>query len=300
MNYSKNYQDNNAINDFLLNTKAKTTKIKEQVKLRCFCKFTFDSDNIFDVDWSKINRKNILCFIEHKKENVLFTTANNYITVLQAFARECFKHETISLTTYNSIRDIKKYRGTPPDNGRALLPSEINKIKKYFHKGKNGRELRNYAIFALAVGCGLRRAEISTLNIENIKGKKLQIKGKGNKSRDTYLSKFTFNALMAWRNQLPQNNGPLFVHVTRGDRIKKKRLGIKGIHHVIKNIQTSCKLNHFTTHDLRRTFATKLLHMNTDVFTVQDLLGHSDPMTTKRYDKRGEKEKIKAINSLPF
>jgi len=289
-----------AISSFLMNTKAKTTQLKEQTKLACFCKFTFGTGDILGADWSKLSKSNILAFISHKIDTVQFSTANNYIMALQSLAAECYNQGAIDSTTYNQIKSIKKYKGIAPDNGRALTTREISKVKLYFSKGRNARELRNFAIFALAVGCGLRRAEISALNIEDIKNKKLQIKGKGNKARNTYLSKFTFDALMAWRKQLPKTKGALFVHVSKGDQIKSERLGVKGIHYVTKSIHVDCKMNSFTTHDLRRTFATTLLHANNDIFTVQDLLGHSDPMTTKRYDKRDEQGKIKAINSLPY
>ena len=297
INKSNSY---NAISSFLLSTKSKTTKSKETIKLKCFCKYTFETADILNADWSKLSKRSVMLFIEHKMNTVQFNTANNYLSLLKTFSRECFYYCAIDSSTFNSIRDIREYKGVPPDNGRALKLKEVERVKRYFEKLRNAREIRNYAIFTLAVGCGLRRAEISALNIESIKGNKLQVTGKGNKSRDTYLSKFTLTALMAWRNQLPQNKGALFVHVSRGDSIKPERLGIKGIHYVIKNIQEHCKLNHFRTHDLRRTFATTLLHANTDIFTVQNLLGHSDPKTTKRYDKRGESGKIRAINSLPF
>lgn len=300
MTFSQNPLIKNAVNGFLLNTKAKTTKSIQKLKLRCFCEYMFGNDDLLGVDWTKLDKENVLRFIDHKIETVQFSTANNYITVLKLFARECFYNDVIDSITYHSIKNIKKYKGIPPDKGRALQLNEIRKIKLYFSKARNGRELRNFAIFALGIGCGLRRAEISALNIEHLKGKKLQISGKGNKSRNTYLSKFTLDAIMAWRKQLPQKKGALFVHVTKGDKIKSERLGIKGVHYVIKDIQDKCKLPCFTTHDLRRTFATTLLQANIDIFTVQDLLGHSDPMTTKRYDKRGDYEKIKAIQSLPF
>lgn len=300
MTFPSNSPSNNAINNFLLNTKAKTTKSIQRLKLKCFCRFTFENDDIFSADWSKISRESILLFTDYKIETVQFNTVNNYLNVLKVFARECLYSEAISQSTYNSIRDIKKYNGHSVDKGRALHLKEVNKVKSYFSDVKNSIELRNYAIFSLAIGCGLRRAEISSLNIEHINDRKLQVKGKGNKGRTSYLSDFTFNAVMAWRKQLPQKQGALFVHIRNGDNIKKDRLGIKGVHYVIREIQKTCKLSHFTTHDLRRTFATTLLHGNTDIFTVQDLLGHSDPITTKRYDKRDEQGKIMAINSLPF
>ena len=296
----KNSNAHKAIASFLLNTKAKTTKQKEKTKLKCFCRFLFDNDEILSADWGKIDQNSVIRFIEHKLETTLFTTTNNYLSVIKLFAKECFYHNAIDSNTYNSIRDISKYRGTPPDNGRALKLREINKIKNYFSGNLSAREIRNYAIFTLAVSCGLRRAEISAINIENIKGRKLTVIGKGNKARDTYLTKTVLNALSAWRNQLPVKKGALFVHVTRSDKIQADRLGVKGVHYVIQKIQRDCKINQFTTHDLRRTFATTLLQFNNDIFTVQDLLGHSSPTTTKRYDKRGEQGKIKAVNSLPF
>lgn len=300
MTNTPNSASHNAITSHLLSTKAKTTKTIERIRLRCFCKFTFASDDIINADWSVLSKETIMKFIEYKKETVQFSTANSYLTDLKSLAKECYYQEAIDIKTYNAIRDIKQYKGIAADNGRALSLKEVNKIKESFSNPKNAREYRNYAIFALAIGCGLRRHEISILNIEDIKERKIHIRGKGDKARITYLSKFTQKAVNDWLKQINRKKGALFVHVTQGDRIKPNRLGIKGIHHVIQNIQVKCKTKSFTTHDLRRTFATTLLHANTDIFTVQSLLGHSDPMTTKRYDKRGENGRIKAINSLPF
>jgi integrase len=300
MDNNYNTPSHNAITSYLLNTKSKTTKKIDRIKLRLFSKYTYDNDDILSADWSKLNRNDVLSFIEYKKESIQFDTVNGYLTTLKTLAYSCFEQGAITQSAYFSIKSIKPYKGIAADKGRALSLKEINKIKAHFSNPKNGRDYRNFAIFALAVGCGLRRNEISTLNIENINGKKLHVIGKGNKARVTYLSKFTLHAVNGWLSQLTRKKGPLFVHVTAGDKIKPDRLGVKGIHYVIDSIQQKVKTRTFTTHDLRRTFATTLLHANTDIFTVQNLLGHSDPMTTKRYDKRGENGKIKAINSLPF
>lgn len=291
---------NNAVNDFLLNTKAKTTKKVQHSKLKCFCKFIFNSPDLMSVDWSILNKLHVLKFLEHKIETIQFNTANNYLTVLKIFALDCLQNNVINHDTYTTIKNIKKYKGKAADNGRSLNLKEIRKIKGYFEGSGNGKALRDYAVFALAIGCGLRRAEISSINIEHIKNRRLQVTGKGNKSRMTYLPKFAFLAVKAWKNQLSQKKGALFVHIFKGDKIGKERLGVKGIHYVIEDIQKQCRLSNFTTHDLRRTYATTLLSANVDIFTVQDLLGHSDPITTKRYDKRNESVKIRAIELLPF
>ena len=42
------------------------------------------------------------------------------------------------------------------------------------------------------------------------------------------------------------------------------------------------------SHDLRRTFATRLLESGADINTVRQAMGHSSVVTTRRYDKRDE------------
>ena len=47
-------------------------------------------------------------------------------------------------------------------------------------------------------------------------------------------------------------------------------------------------LQDVTTHDLRRTFATRLLDKGVDINVVKNLMGHSNIATTSMYDRRGD------------
>lgn len=288
------------VESYLLNMRATTTLELHKLILRKFCEHLFDTDDFRHADWSQLSRANIQRFIHSKLNDIQFNTANNYITILQGFALECLNLQIISFDSYTQIRALKKFRGIPPEAGRALKLNEINKVKNTLSRSTKRIDTRNFAIFSLALGAGLRRAEISRLNIEDLDGNRLIVKGKGNKARTVYLSKFSLGAVKSWLNQFSRKKGALFTQVDRGDFISSERLGIRGIHHVINKIRNDSKLKHFTAHDLRRTFATTLLSLNNDIFTVQNLLGHSDPRTTQTYDKRGEKQKISAVNSLPF
>ena len=53
-----------------------------------------------------------------------------------------------------------------------------------------------------------------------------------------------------------------------------------------------------TTHDLRRTFATRLLEKNVDITTVKNLMGHCSITTTTLYDRRGDEAMRRATKEV--
>lgn len=295
------YSGINPVESYLLSFSSKETANNRYLFLCSFANFTLNTDDIYNINWSFLDSIHILKFIAHKKDNIQFNSLNNYIVTLHTFSLECFNCGVIDFEAYSRIKNIKKINGVAADTGRALSIKEVNKIKRYFDSKRTAHHCRNSAIFALAVGGGLRRAEISKLNIEDIKKDKIIAKGKGNKARNIYFSPFLRKYINCWLNQLSRKKGALFVHVLQGDKIlNSKRLGIKGVHHTIKKIVFETGLSDFTTHDLRRTFATTLLNNGTDIFTAQKMLGHSDPSTTMRYDKRDERKAKQAVKLLPF
>lgn len=56
---------------------------------------------------------------------------------------------------------------------------------------------------------------------------------------------------------------------------------------------------HITYHCARHTFATMMLDLGTDLYTVSKLLGHTDISTTQIYTKVIDKNKQKAVMSIP-
>ena len=51
-------------------------------------------------------------------------------------------------------------------------------------------------------------------------------------------------------------------------------------------------------HDLRHTFATRLIESSVDIITVRDLLGHSQSAVTERYTHPNEGLKRVAVDAL--
>ena len=48
-------------------------------------------------------------------------------------------------------------------------------------------------------------------------------------------------------------------------------------------------IREFAAHDLRRSYISALLDQGVDLSVASELAGHSSPITTKRYDRRGER-----------
>jgi integrase len=72
---------------------------------------------------------------------------------------------------------------------------------------------------------------------------------------------------------------------------------------VLKILQRRAQLagvDSFSPHDFRRTFCSDLLDAGVDIVTVQKLAGHASPVTTAKYDRRGEETKRQAVQHLGF
>lgn len=62
--------------------------------------------------------------------------------------------------------------------------------------------------------------------------------------------------------------------------------------------RTSSGIANLRFHDLRHTFATRMANAGVDIFTLAELLGHSDIRITKRYAHGTEETKRQAVEKL--
>ena len=65
-----------------------------------------------------------------------------------------------------------------------------------------------------------------------------------------------------------------------------------------QKVAKAAKLHAFTFHDLRHTFASKLVQAGVDLNTVRELLGHADIKMTLRYAHLAPEHKAAAVAKL--
>ncbi|MGV2871393.1 tyrosine-type recombinase/integrase, partial [Colwellia sp. E150_009] len=268
--------ENNPVYSFLLTLESKFSVKTYYSRLLIFCDYYFNCRDFSKCDWSKLNHFAVLKYMRFEENNdKAHTSINLTLSALKNVAYECWKQDVISIENYTRIKTIKKIKGTRAASGRVLTFDEITKIQNHFKNKKDNKSIRNYALFALGIGCGLRRGELLSLNTTDIKNNHITIHGKGNKSRKIYLPSFTIVAVKRLLENINARNKPLFSKILKSDEITNKRISSMGISTILEQIINNTKINYFTAHDMRRTFATTLLEVGADKIAVQKLMGHS-------------------------
>ncbi len=164
---------------------------------------------------------------------------------------------------------------------------DADQVDRYLQFSENSpTALRDSAMAELFYSSGLRLAELSAVNLDDIDrdSRLLTVTGKGNKTRTIPVGSTALDAIDAWLAVRPhlaideQSANAMFTS-NRGQRIS------------VRNIQARLKLQgrkagmHQDVHPhmLRHSFASHMLESSGDLRAVQELLGHANISTTQIY-----------------
>lgn len=146
----------------------------------------------------------------------------------------------------------------------------------------------------LSINTGVRRGEAFNLTWADVdlKNKLITVEGDTSKSGQTRhipLNREALDTLTRWKEQ---SAGKGFVFPSRGgnrlDNVKKSWAGLLKL----------AKVEKFRWHDLRHTFASKLVMAGVPLNTVRDLMGHSDIKMTLRYAHLAPGTKAAAVELI--
>ncbi len=159
---------------------------------------------------------------------------------------------------------------------------------------------RLYAMYLLAVNCGLRTVELSRANIKDLESKGgnnfLYVWGKGcaeasQKKAITKEVKEAIDDYLQSRSDAWNSNSPLFV--STGNRSKGKRIASTTISTMLKRALQGAGFNSekITAHSLRHTAGTCVQELTNDLYTTQKYMRHANPKTTEIYLHTNEQKK---------
>ncbi len=193
-----------------------------------------------------------------------------------------------------AVKGVKEPKVLP----RPLNPSEADRLLSQPNL-TTVTGARDLAFIKLALVTGCRVSEMTSLNIDTIdwERRRFVVTGKGGRQRVVFFTEDAASALVYYLGlRASPTVGPLFVN-TEG-----KRLSNRWIQKMLSSYGEVAGIAGLHPHQLRHTFATELLDRTGDLALVQDLLGHSDPATTRIYTSlavgRAERAYNKAMSNI--
>ena len=140
-------------------------------------------------------------------------------------------------------------------------------------------------------GAGLRREEAAGAHVGayDEQMRMLRVIGKGDKERAIPLNQGTCSAVLDWLEHRGTEDGPILYAVTSGGSVTDKGITGDALLRLCQRLAKRSGVQPFSPHDLRRTYASRLLDAGADVLATQRLMGHASVVTTARYDRRDER-----------
>jgi site-specific recombinase XerD len=168
----------------------------------------------------------------------------------------------------------------PPSH---LPVPEVSALLRTKPKAKRPQwqRIRDNAIMELLYASGIRRAEVSSINLDNVnlRDRLIQVYGKGRKTRLVVINQTAAAAIDKYLAVRPRTSDQA-LFVGRGG----KRLTPKHVWRIFHEIyELSGLKQRVTPHTMRHSFATHLLENGVDLQTVRSLLGHESLATTGMY-----------------
>lgn len=163
--------------------------------------------------------------------------------------------------------------------------------------------MRDAALIAMAAGTRARRAEVVRLTAADFDRESRLVRfpiTKGGGARTTVLAARAVPDVEAWCTHFaPAPEMPLFPSLRKGGGI-----GIEAMssHQFWKRVKIRAAqagvVSAVSPHDFRRWYVTSLLDAGNDIFTVMRAVGHRQPATTQKYDRRPVERLRSVIDSL--
>ena len=232
-------------------------------------------------------REDVMRYREELKKDHKPATVQGYIIAVRQFFRWTAQ-EGLYPDIASNVKGAKISRAHKKD---PLTVRQAQEILEQQRLRGDLAGLRDYAILAAALTCGLRTVEIQRANADDLRplGDKtvLYIQGKGHEERAEYVLitapvEKAIRAYLKRRGKISKG-APLFASVSRQN--DGGRLTTRSISRIVKNafIEAGYDSDRLTAHSLRHTAGTLNLLQGGTLQETQQLLRHTNINTTMIY-----------------
>jgi len=236
----------------------------------------------------ELNKALIQKYVKSMREQKLSSAnINQKLSAIRKLATEAEDNALIDSRLANGIRAVKgmPFRGRRTGN---WLTRDEAQIWINAPDIKTLKGVRDRALLAVLIGCGLRRAEAAILSVSHIEQREgrwaiVDIVGKRDKMRTVPMPSWAKSAIDAWTYAAHIEEGFIFRRVNKGDNLMGESITEQAVYNIVLSYAEKLKNKGIAPHDLRRTFA-KLAHKGgSPIDQIQLSLGHDSIQTTEKY-----------------
>lgn len=209
---------------------------------------------------------------------------------LAAVRRLAYEASDCGLLSPDLAAGIRRVKGAKRLGVRVgnWLSAEQSKKLIAAPSGLTLRDVRNRAVLPMLVGCGLRRAEIVAVKVEDFELREehwvlADLIGKGGHMRTVPVPSWVKGIVDIWTNDAGIQAGTLFRAIGKTGKVYGGGFTAKVIWSIVRDAALGCGLGVIAPHDLRRTCARLCHQAGGELEQIQFLLGHVSVQTTERY-----------------
>ncbi len=254
-----------------------------------------DIDDSFVASISLMDAYNYMIFCKDERGNSDRTRSRKVSTLKSYFDYMCRKTKKIPADPMVEL-EMPKFKKSMP---KYLTYEQAMQLLEAVD-GKNKE--RDYCIITLFLNCGLRLAELCSLDYGDIRQDgTIVITGKGNKERVVYLNNACIYAIRDYMRVRPADGvidkKALFISA------QKKRISRESVQKMVQKYLDKSGLGGqgYSVHKLRHTAATLMYRTgDADVLVLKEILGHENLNTTEIYTHTDNQQIRKAVKANPL
>jgi integrase/recombinase XerD len=215
--------------------------------------------------------------------------ARGVVEIFAVSLRVFFRHlAKRGVLLFDPSRDLEKIK-SERQPARALSPAQMERVLSRPDPSRP-EGIRDRAILELLYSTGIRRAELGSLRVEDVRtesGTLLVRQGKGRKDRVvpvgeralSFLSIYTNDVRPALRGHAKSDEDSRILFLTRHG----KKIHPETLTGIVSNYLRACGIEKGACHIFRHTCATEMLSGGADIAHIQELLGHERTETSRLY-----------------
>lgn len=221
------------------------------------------------------------------------------ISVLKQVLRFAYRLRLIGAEQFQRAVDLDRIPVPATFPGRELQDPEIEQLETYLGTLTGAYGAMVHALFALGLGCGLRRRELAELLVTAMTPQGLRFVGKGRKEALQPVEPWVRAFVDAWLEQRAGLGLTATTMFVRGNpdtgELRDRPFSPDGIWGLI-TLESARAGMRCTPHDLRRTVGTRAIRIS--LSHAKTILRHAALSTTLRYDRSQVDEAIGTLQKI--